>query len=286
MTSTQVPPQQQQQAGMPGAPAAPQQQGLPPTGLEQQLAGLKERYNQARNARIQGLGAVGVDVNAGAAQRQQSLRGRAMSQVPQAGQAMQAQQQGPAPDQRGATSLQALANRLAQSYGLAVGRDQLVDAAGNFMFTPDQIANSSGGAETQGTAAAKMNYIASALQRQQTQQSMQKSEAALQAGLGLATQRRSGSMIEQQSQFYQGLANLYQNQDYEAADFSYFIQKEALDLEMEIMRKAERLQKKKARGAFWGGVAMAGIGVATGNYFLAAQGAGTAFSSSGETGYF
>lgn len=186
----------------------------------------------------------------------------------------------------GQTSLQALAQRLATSYGLAIGRDQLVDAQGNFNFTPDQLAKAAGGSETMGTAAAKLNYIASALQRHQTQGNLNKSEAALQAGLGLTGKRRSGSMIEQQGQYYMGLANLYQAQDYEAADFSYFIQKEQMDLQAEILRKAEKLQKKKARGQFWGGVALTGVGIATGNWWMAGQGATMAGGSAGETGYF
>ncbi len=281
MTSTTTPPmgnQQQQQQGQ----QTQQIGGLPPTGLQQQLQSMRQGYNQARSARVQGLGNIGVDVNAGAAQNQQSLR----SGLTGGGQAMQATEAGGSATPMGQTSLQALAQRLASSYGLAVGRDQLVDAQGNFNFTPDQIAGASGGADTMGTAAAKMNYIASAIQRQQQQGQANKAEAALQAGLGVTSQRSRGSMVEQQQQFYSGLANLYQNQDYEAADFSYFIQKEQMDIQAEMLRKAEKLQKKKARSGFWTGLAMTGLGIATGNYWMAAQGATTAGGSAGETGYF
>jgi hypothetical protein len=260
------------------APAKPRAQGLPPTGLQQQLASMQEQYSAYSRARVPGLGGIGVDVNAGGGANQQSLRPATLG-----GQ----QQPGGAPGlPQGQTSLQALAQRLASSYGLAVGRDQLVDSQGNFMMTPDQIAKASGGADTMGTAAAKMNYIASAIQRQQTDANMKKSEAALQAGLGVVSKRGRGSAVEQQQQFYQGLANLYQNQDYEAADFSYFIQKEKMDIEQEMMRKAEKLQKSKAKAGFWGGLAMTGINIAAGNYAGAVQSGMGAYGSGAEAGYF
>lgn len=276
MTSTQPPPTGQAQQQPVG--------GLPPTGLQQQLASMQQQYQAYQSARVPGLGNIGVDVNAGARNNQASLRGGATRQQP--GQTMAAGMDAAPNLPQGQTSLQALAQRLASSYGLAVGRDQLVDASGNFNFTPDQIAKASGGADTMGTAAAKMNYIASALQRQQTEGNMKKSEAALQAGLGLTGKRRSGSMIEQQQQFYSGLANLYQNQDYEAADFSYFIQKERQDIEMEMMRKAEKLQKKKARSGFWGNIGMTALNFAAGNYVGAVQSGMNAYDSGAEAGYF
>lgn len=268
----------------PAAPKPKATPGLPPTGLQQQLSSMQEQYQRYSQARIPGLGSIGVDVNAGGAGNQQSLRSGATGA--QAGQAMQAGLQGQPGMPQGQTSLQALAQRLASSYGLAVGRDNLVDAQGNFMMTPDQIAKASGGADTMGTAAAKMNYIASAIQKQQTQQNMNKSEAALQAGLGVVSKRGRGSAVEQQQQFYQGLANLYQNQDYEAADFSYFIQKEKQDIESEMMRKAEKLSKSKAKAGFWGGLAMTGINIAAGNYAGAVQSGMSAYGSGAEAGYF
>ena len=284
MTSTSTPPTGQQ-PGQPSQPKTQQIGGLPPTGLQQQLSSMQQQYAAYQSARVPGLGGIGVDVNAGARNNQQSLRAGATGQ-PGGQQALQATTPGAPQMPMGQTSLQALAQRLASSYGLAVGRDQLVDAAGNFNVTPDQIAASSGGQDTMGTAAAKMNYIAAAIQDQKNTQNMRKSESALQAGLGLTSQRRSGSMIEQQQQFYSQLANLYQNQDREAADFSYFIQKEKMDIESEMLRKAQKLAGKKARTGFWTGVVMTGVGVATGNYWLASQGAGMAYGSSGETGYF
>lgn len=283
MSSTNTPPrnQQQQPAGQQSgtrAISSPAAQGLPPTGLQQQLVSLRRGYQAARTASIPGLGGVGVDVNAGAGGRQQELGGGRT--------AMQAGLDGDPNRPAGSTSLNELARRLATSYDLAIGRDQLVDDQGNFMVTPDQLVAASGGQETLGTAATKMNYIASAIQRQQTEQSTRKAEAALQAGLGLASQRRAGSMIETQQQFYSGLANLYANQDFEAADFSYFIQKEKMDIEMEMLRKAEKLQKKKARTGFFGGLATGVLGILTGNVALGAQGFSTAVGNSAETGWF
>ena len=280
MTSTiQSPPQQQSQ---------PSTQGLPPTGLQQQLASMQQQYQAYSQARVAGLGHVGVDVNAGARGNQASLRGGATQQ--RGGQAMQAGLEGGGASmtQPGQTSLQALAQRLASSYGLAVGRDSLVDAQGNFNMTPDQIAKASGGADTMGTASAKMNYIASALQRQQQAGDYKKSEAALQAGLGLTGKRQSGSMIQQQQQFYSQLAALYQDQSktHEAEDFSYFIQKEKMDIESEMMRRAEKLKGKKARSGFWGGLGMTAFNIATGNYGGAIQSGMDAYGSGAEGGYF
>jgi hypothetical protein len=277
-TVTAQPGQQQQQQQSSGP-------GLPPTGLQQQLNSMRQQYEAYRNARVPGLGSVGVDVTANARNQQNSLRG-GLTGSAQPQQAMQAQGEGGSQLPMGQTSLQQLAQRLASSYGLSVGRDQLVDAQGNFNFTPDQMAGASGGRDTMGTAAAKMNYIASAIQRQQTQDAMKKSEAALQAGLGVTSKRGRGSAVEQQQQFYSGLANLYQNQDYEAADFSYFIQKEKLDLEDAMRRRAEAQAKRKARGQMWAGAGIAIAGFASGNYAMGAQGIGMFAGGGTEAGYF
>ncbi len=58
-----------------------------------------------------------------------------------------------------------------------------------------------------------------------------------------------------QSGFYQSLSNLYQSQQYQAADFSYFIQAELYDRQQELLRRQEKLQKKKGLGGALGGVA-------------------------------
>lgn len=263
MTSVQTPPQGQQQQQQPRQIGGG---GLPPTGLQQQLASMNQAYQRAN------FGRGGVNVRGNMPGQNQAL--------PAMGGPGQPQQQ------RGSTSLNDLARKLAKNYGLAIGKDALVDEMGNFNMTPDQLAGASGGQETLGTAAAKMNYIASAIQRQQTQQNFQKSEAAMQAGIGLANQRRPGSMIEQQQQMYAGLAQLYQNQDYEAADFSYFIQKEKQDVEAELMRKAERMAKKKAKSNMYTGIGTAIAGIFTGNYALIAYGAAQAAGGATEAGYF
>jgi hypothetical protein len=89
-----------------------------------------------------------------------------------------------------------------------------------------------------------------------------------------------------QSGFYQDLADLYSNQQYEAADFSYWIQKEQLDMQSELQRRAEKLAKKQARGQFIGGLALGTAGLFTGNFALAAGGYGQAAGSAGGTGWF
>ena len=101
-------PQQQQQQGLQGSTP-----GLPTTGIQQQVAGI----NQQQQTMMGGLGP-----------------------------AQQLTQPGQLPGlPMGQTSLTSLANRLAQSYGLPVGRQGLVDPQGNFLMTPDQIAAQSGG---------------------------------------------------------------------------------------------------------------------------------------------
>lgn len=260
--------QSQTLAGPTAQPAPTQQttQPLPPTGIQQQLASLNQTYDRVGQAEY------GFDV----AEFQFGQGQEALPGVPQ--------QQAQAPV--GTTNLNNLAQNLAKSYGLEIGRGDLVDQQGNLQVSPDQIAAASGGQETMGTAAAKLNMIADAIQRQQQDQQMKKSEAALQAGVGLVQSRGRGSLAALQSGFYQSMSNLYQNQQYEAADFSYFIEKEKMDIQQEMMRRAEDAQKKKARFGAIGGVITGVLGVATGNPFLAAQGFSTAAGNAGGTGWF
>jgi hypothetical protein len=231
----------------------PSAKGLPPTGMQQQNASL----NQAL---------------------QQSMPG----QPAQPGMTRQ----------MGQGSLGQLANRLAQQYGLPIGQGGLVDAAGNFLMTPEQIAKTSGGTVTEGGAAASMNLIAEAMQKQQQEQQMYKSQAALQTGVGLVQSRARGSLAAMQSGFYQNLAELYQQQQYEAADFSYWIQREQAQKQEDLMRRAEKLAKKQARGAFGGsllqGIAgglMTAFGIPGGTGLLA-SGIGGMGQSAGGTGWF
>lgn len=217
------PPQQTRQVQGQGPAVNP----LPPTGLQQQAAGMRNQPQQGQ----QGQQAM-----------QAGLGGGGAPAAP------------PSPGY-GATSLTALARKMATSYGLPMGREDLVDAQGNFMQTPDQIAAASGGRETSGSAAAKFNLIADAIQRQQQQGQMQKSEAALQAGIGLVNQRGRGSLASLQQGYYQGLSNLYQSQQYQAADFSYFIQAERIQQAQDMLNKQLKMQKKGALGGALGGIA-------------------------------
>jgi len=218
------PPQQTRQIQGQGPAANP----LPPTGVQQQAASIQQS-------------------------RQSQLGGGGGGQPPAQG-AQPASLQPPSPG-FGATSLTALARKMSSSYGLQLGREDLVDAQGNFLQTPDQVAAASGGRETKGSAAAKFNLIADAIQRQQQQQQMHKSEAALQAGLGLVQSRGRGSLAAMQSGFYQGLSSLYQSQQYQAADFSYFIQAEQMDRAQELLNKQLKAQKRGGIGGAIGGIA-------------------------------
>jgi hypothetical protein len=220
------PPQQTRQIQGQGPAANP----LPPTGIQQQAASIQ----QSRQSQ---LGTGGPLTIANPAQ------GTSPAGL-----------QPPSPG-FGATSLTQLARKLSSSYGLSLGRDDLVDAQGNFLQTPDQVAAASGGRETKGSAAAKFNLIADAIQRQQQQQQMHKSESALQAGLGLVQSRGRGSLAAMQSGFYQGLSNLYQSQQYQAADFSYFIQAEQMDRAQELLNKQLKAQKRGGIGGAIGGIA-------------------------------
>jgi hypothetical protein len=249
MTSMTAPPQQA--AG--GTPAP-----TPPTGLQQQLAGLQATQRQAASM---GIGPPPA--------QNQALPSTLGAQTPT----------------QGGTSLSQLANQMAQSYGLST-RGDIFDAQGNPMMTPDQLAAASGGKDTMGSAAAKMNLIADALQKQQQQANMVKSEAALQTGLGLVQSRGRGSLATMQSGLYQNLASLYQNQQYHAADFSYFIQKEQTDIQQQMLDKQLKLQKKNAQMGFIGGLAMTGLGIATGNPGLIAGGVSSSANNAGSTGWF
>ena len=188
----------------------------------------------------------------------------------------------------GQTSLSSLAKTLAQSYGLPLGRQELVDAQGNMTATPDQIVAQSGGKETLGSAAAKLNYISSAITQQQNQRQAQKAESALQAGLGQVRSRGRGSAAAMQSGMYQQLSQLYDNQEYEAADFSYFIMKEQMDFQREQWRREDKAKKKGALGGAIGGI----VGAIAGSVF---PGIGTAIGAgigaqiggaAGGTGFF
>ncbi len=270
--------QQQQLQQQPGAetnPLGPSQpaeapapvaqtpaQGLAPTGVSQQLQTLNQTYAaQAMPQQAAALQTIpsGVAGPGGAG--------------PQA-----------EPAQPGTSNVQQLAQRLAQGYGLPIGRDNIVDAAGNFLMTPDQVA-AQGGMRV-GEVAAKMNYVSQALARAKTEQQQQKGIAALQTGVGLVQSRARGSLAAMQSGFYQDLADMYSNQEYAAADFSYFIEAERFERAEALMLRQEKLAKKGARAGFLGGILTAGLGLATGNYMMAAGGIQQAGGAAGGTGWF
>jgi len=242
---------------------------LPQTGLQQQLNSLNSLYDQ-----VQGIQQIGFDPRQQQFQAAQAAGGGELSG-----------------DYAAASgSLDQMARDLAQRYGLPIGRGRLVDEAGNFLMTPDQVAAASGGALTQGEAAAQMNYIAQAISKQQTEQANQQSIAALETGLGQVQSRGRGSLASMQSGFYQDLANVYQRAadrgDYESADFSYYIQQEQLQIQQELMRRAEDLQKKQSRMGTIVGAGMLIGGIFSGNLGLIGGGASMFAGSAGGTGWF
>lgn len=253
---------------------------LPPTGVQRQAASRQIGAGAAVNPANPQPGA------GGQAPGQQQGQVPGAPQSPAAGATLGATSPSAPPATRGQTSLKTLADQLARQYGIPLGQNGLVDEQGNFQATPDQIAQQSGGAITMGAAAARMNLIADAIQRRQQEQQTAKGVAALQSGLGLVQSRGRGSLAAMQSGFYQGLAQMYQSQQYEAADFSYFIQKEQLDMQMDMIRRAERLQKKKSRFGTIAGIGLGIAGIATGNPALAMGGFSSAAGNAGGTGWF
>lgn len=182
------------------------------------------------------------------------------------------------------TSLSQLSNSLAQSYGLPIGRDPYFDNQGNPLQTPDQIASQTG--QGVGDVTAKMQLIGDAIQRRQQEQQMKKSEAALQSGIGLVNSRGRGSLATMQSGLYQGLAQLYQNQQYEAADFSMFAMNDRFNQTMELERDKVKAAKKGAKGQFIGNILSGGINLAMGNYPGAIGNLAGAANGAGSTGWF
>ncbi len=225
--------------------------GLPPTGLQAQLQAL-----QRRNAAVTGMQG-GIAFNPQQFFFAKSQAAGAGGQALPATLGQQGSGGGAGAGVQGSTSLQQMANKLASQYGLSFGRGNLFDESGNPQMTPEQIAMASGGAETMGTAAAKMSYIAQAIQRWQMEESQQRGIETLQSGIGLVQSRARGSAAALQSGLYSQMANQYANQEYEAADFSYYIQREQQLIEQELQRKAEKLAKKNAMGS----VIMGAIGL-------------------------
>lgn len=254
-----------QAPAVPQAPAAgspPQGGGLPPTGLMQQEEQIQQFYEGVQQSYA------GFDP-----------RGEQYKQL--GNQEWQPQEMA-----KGSTSLDQMARSFAQQYRLPIGRGRLVDEYGNFLVTPEEMAASSGGAVTTGEAAAKMNYISQAITRKQNADQQQMGRAAIETGMGLVQSRGRGSLAAMQSGFYQDLADLYSNEEYEAADFSYFIQQEQLNVAADLQRRQEKLFKEQSRQQFIIGAIQTILGAATGNVGTAVAGAGTAAASAEGTGWF
>jgi len=262
-TVGQQPGQTQQQPGQPGQPGSPPGGGLPPTGLQQQLTSLNSLYGNITRQ-------TGYDPRAQQFGQAQAAGGGELD-----------------PDTpMGSTSLDQMARNLAQRYGMPIGRGRLVDEYGNFLMTPQQIADASGGSVTLGEAAAQMNYISSALTRRQNEEQQQKGIGALQTGLGQIQSRGRGSLAALTSGYYQDIANMYANKEYEAADFSYYIQKEQQDIARDLQARAEKMAKKQARGQFFGGLGIGITSLLMGNVGGAVGGLSMAAGSAGQTGWF
>ena len=264
--ATPVPPAPQQPAQ---APATAPTQPLPPTGLDQQLASLNQRYAEAQAGGGTGFGRAGYNVRASQFQQAQLEGGGELEDL-----------------QFGTSSLDAMARNLAQRYGLAIGKGRLVDDEGNFLVMPDQLAAASGGAMTEGEAAAKMNFISQALTNRRNEMQQKKGMAALQTGLGQIQSRGRGSMAALTSGYYQDIANMAANQEYAATDFSYYIEAERLKIAETLQRRQERLMKKQARGQFLTGIGTTIVGLYSGNLALTGYGLSQVGGSAGSTGWF
>jgi hypothetical protein len=227
-----------------------QQTGLPQTGLDAQLATLRARYAQVAGGvpgqssyltgRTQPVTYDYVGDQARAASQNAFLQQRAF----------EGDEQG-----RGGSSLNNMAQSLARNYGLPVGRGaQLVDENGNWLYTPQQIAEMSQGKETIGTAAAKMQYIENALTEETNRDQQARGRSAIVAGMQQLQGRSRGSLAQMQSGFYQDLASLYSNEQYTSEDFSYWIQREQELIQQEQARRLRKQQRKQ-------GAIMAGVGV-------------------------
>jgi hypothetical protein len=209
--------QQQQMPLQPGqSPSQTNVPGLPPTALSMQSASLNEQYQQQQQqAQAGGMQAMGAGLQTGG------------------GLMLEGHKPAPTGEDRGygVSSLQDMAEKLARGYGLEFGRGSLVDAEGNFMQTPEQLAASQAGGGDMAGVAANMNYIAQAINDRQVQMQQDKATAALQAGMGQVQSRGRGSLAAMQSGFYQAMAANYTDPNLlpEQADFSFWIQKAGFD---------------------------------------------------------
>lgn len=206
------------------APLAPGQNpsmgtvpGLPPTALSMQMQSMNQQYQQAQQQQGGGMQAMGaqmgsesfIDPNGFGS----SLAGQGAGQY-------------------GRSSINDMAERMARSYGLDFGRGSLIDADGNFLMTPDQLAAGNQGMDL-GDIAANMDLISKAIADRRVDQQQNKATAALQQGMGQLQSRGRGSLAALQSGFFQSMAQNYTNPNLlpEQQDFSYWLQKGQLENE-------------------------------------------------------
>lgn len=233
-TGAEQPGKQAVQAPVPPGkpPAMTNVPGLPPTALSMQMSSLNEQYAAARDPGSmvdpQGFGGAGPGPG--------GIVGQPAPGAPE-------------PERFAQSSLQDLAEKMAKGYGLNFGRGSLVDAQGNFLTTPDQLAGQTG---DQGDVAAQMNYIAQAINDQKIQMQARSAEAALQTGLGEVQRRGRGSLAALQSNFYQNMAAVYTDPNLlpEQQDFSFWIQKEQMDEASSIRDKENKENKLTQGGGF------------------------------------
>jgi len=149
----------------------------------------------------------------------------------------------------GGTNLNDLAENLARGYGVRLGAAPLVDEQGNFTRMP-----------TSGQEAVAFQFISQAIADEQNRRQQQSAQATLSTGLGQVQRRGRGSLAAMQSGLFQELAQVQRSIEYRAKDFSYFVQKEQLEKQEELVRRQEKLMKKRGRSALIGTIAGAALG--------------------------
>lgn len=172
---------------------------------------------------------------------------------------MQAQPQDQPQPQAGAgsTSLESLVQRMSSQMGLSLPRGNIVDESGNILITPDQLQEASGGTESLGSAAWKLGSLSDAVTRRLNEKQQDKARAAVATGIGQVQQRGRGSLASLQMGAYRDMADLYANQEYEAADFSFWIQREQQMLAQGMEQQAlDASQKSSTMSSVLGGATM------------------------------
>lgn len=209
---------------------------LPPTALQMQMSAMSQQFEegqQQRQAMGSQMGSMGAGMDTGGPTFIEPMTG--------------GRDPGDRSGDYGRTGLRDMAEQLARNYGLNFGRGSLVDTEGNFLQTPDQLARLTGGAGDPGLGmsdvAAKMNYVAQAINERKIERRQNSAEAAINAGLGMVQDRGRGSLAGMMSGFYQQIAAIYRDPNLmpEQQDFSYWIQKEQMD---EAIATREKEQEK------------------------------------------